>query len=159
MATTEAHLKATLRSDLTDAMRSKDELRTATIRMVLSALSVAEVAGKEHRELSDDEVLTVLRSEAKKRREAAEAFEQAGRQESAERERAEEQVIATYLPAQLDDDALAAIVSEEVQKAAANGKSGMAAMGMVMGAVKPRVGQQAEGGRVAAEVKRQLSGA
>lgn len=157
MATTEAHLKATLRSDLTDAMRAKDELRTATLRMVLTAVNVAEVAGKEARQLSDDEVLGVLRSEAKKRREAAEAFAQAGRADSAERERAEEQVIAGYLPAQLDDEALAALVSEEVARAATEGKTGMAAMGTVMGAVKPRVGQLAEGGRVAAEVRRQLS--
>ncbi len=158
MATTEAHLKATLRGDLTDAIRSRDELRTATLRMVLSAISVAEVSGTAARELSDDEVQAVLRSEAKKRREASEAFAQAGRTESAERERSEEQVIASYLPAQMDDDTLAAVVAEEVAKAADAGKTGMGAMGAVMAGVRPRVGQLAEGGRVAAEVKRQLAG-
>jgi uncharacterized protein YqeY len=158
MATTEAHLKDRLRTDLTEAIRGRDELRTATLRMVLTAIQVAEVAGTSARELSDDEVQAVLRSEAKKRREASEAFAQAGRAASAEREQAEEQVIADYLPTQMHDDTLAAIVAEEVAKAADAGKTGMAAMGAVMGGVRPRVGQLAEGGRVAAEVKRQLGG-
>jgi uncharacterized protein YqeY len=158
MATTEAHLKDRLRTDLTEAIRGRDELRTATLRMVLTAIQVAEVAGTSARQLSDDEVQAVLRSEAKKRREASEAFAQAGRAASAEREQAEEQVIADYLPTQMDDDTLAAIVAEEVAKAADAGKTGMAAMGAVMGGVRPRVGQLAEGGRVAAEVKRQLGG-
>jgi uncharacterized protein YqeY len=158
MATTEAHLKDRLRTDLTEAMRGRDELRTATLRMVLTAIQVAEVAGTSARKLSDDEVQAVLRSEAKKRREASEAFAQAGRAASAEREQAEEQVITDYLPAQMDDDTLAVIVAEEVAKAADAGKTGMAAMGAVMGGVRPRVGQLAEGGRVAAEVKRQLGG-
>ncbi|GAB2693022.1 GatB/YqeY domain-containing protein [Thalassiella azotivora] len=157
MVTTEAHLKDRMRADLTEAIRGRDELTAATLRMVLTAVQVAEVAGSEARQLSDDEVQAVLRSEAKKRREAAEAFAGAGRAESAERERAEEQVIERYLPAQMDDGTLAALVAEEVAKAAEAGRTGMAAMGSVMGAVKPRVGQQAEGGRVAAEVRRQLA--
>jgi uncharacterized protein len=157
MTTTEAHLKDTLRADLTQAIRKRDELRTATLRMVLTAIQVAEVSGKSARQLSDDEVLSVLRAEAKKRREAAEAFAQAGRPEGAQRERAEEQVIDAYLPAQMDDDTLAALVAEEISKAAGAGKSGPAAIGAVMAGVRPRVGPLAEGGRVAAEVKRQLS--
>jgi hypothetical protein len=116
------------------------------------------VAGSQARTLDDEEVLAVLRTEAKKRREAAEAFDGAGRAERAERERAEEQVIASYLPAQLSDEEVSAIVAEEVAAAAAAGAAGMGAMGRVMGAVRPRVGQRAEGGRVAAEVRRQLQG-
>ena len=151
-----AGTKETLRSDLTAAMRGRDELRTATLRLALTAVKSAEVSGTSARELTDDEVLAVLRTEAKKRREAAEAFDGAGRADRAERERAEEGVIAGYLPAQLSDDDLRALVAEEVTAAAGRGQSGMAAMGAVMGAVRPRVGQLAEGGRVAAEVRRQL---
>jgi uncharacterized protein YqeY len=151
-------LKDRMQADLTEAIRGRDELRAATLRMVLTAVKSAEVAGTQARTLDDEEVLTVLRTEAKKRREAAEAFDGAGRADRAERERAEEQVIATYLPAQLSDDEIALIVAEEVAAAAAAGASGMGAMGRVMGAVRPRVGQRAEGGRVAAEVRRQLQG-
>ena len=151
-----ADLPARLQADLTASMRARDELRTTTLRSVLTAVRTAEVAGTSARRLSDDEVLVVLRSEAKKRRESATAFGEAGRAERAEREAAEEGVIAAYLPAQLDDDALAALVAEEVAAAAASGRTGPGAMGSVMGAVRPRVGQLAEGGRVAAEVRRQL---
>jgi uncharacterized protein YqeY len=146
-------LKDRLRTDLTTAMKGRDELSTATLRMVLSAVSAEEVAGKEARELSDDDVMAVLRREAKKRREAAEAFAGAGRGEQAERERAEEGVIATYLPAQLADADLAAIVADVVTS---TGASGMKDMGKVMGAVQGKVAGRAEGGRVAAEVRRQL---
>ena len=150
-----AELKDRLRADLTTAMKGRDELGTATLRMVLSAVTAEEVAGKEARELTDDDVMAVLRREAKKRREAAEAFAGAGRAEQAERERAEEGVIAAYLPAQLDDADLAAIVADVVT---ATGASGMKDMGRVMGAVQGPVAGRAEGGRVAAEVKRQLAG-
>ena len=146
-------LKDRLRTDLTTAMKGRDELSTATLRMVLSAVSAEEVAGKEARELSDDDVMAVLRREAKKRREAAEAFAGAGRAEQAERERAEEGVIATYLPAQLADADLAAIVADVVTS---TGAAGMKDMGKVMGAVQGKVAGRAEGGRVAAEVRRQL---
>ena len=148
-----AELKDRLRADLTTAMKGRDELGTATLRMVLSAVTAEEVAGKEARELTDDDVMAVLRREAKKRREAAEAFAGAGRAEQAERERAEEGVIATYLPAQLDDADLAAIVADVVTT---TGASGMKDMGRVMGAVQGAVAGRAEGGRVAAEVRRQL---
>jgi hypothetical protein len=146
-------LKDRLRIDLTTAMKARDELRTATLRMVLSAISAEEVSGKESRELTDDEVQAVLRREGKKRREAAEAFAGAGRAEQAERERAEGEVVAGYLPAQLEDADLVAIVADVVAR---TGASGMKDMGKVMGAVQGAVAGRAEGGRVAAEVRRQL---
>jgi hypothetical protein len=114
-------LKERLRADLTTAMKARDELRTATLRMVLSAVSAEEVSGKEARQLSDDEVQAVLRREAKKRREAAEAFSGAGRAEQAEREQAEGEVLADYLPAQLEDADLAAIVADVVTRTGAAG--------------------------------------
>ena len=146
-------LKDRLRTDLTTAMKARDELRTATLRMVLSAVTAEEVAGKAARELTDDDVQAVLRREAKKRREAAEAFAGAGRAEQAERERAEEGVLAAYLPAQLEDADLAALVADVVTR---TGASGMKDMGRVMGAAQAAVEGRAEGSRVAAEVRRQL---
>ena len=148
-----ADLKQRLRADLTAAMKSRDELRTATLRMVLTAVSAEEVAGAQARELSDDEVQAVLRREAKKRREAAEAFAAAGREEQAARERAEGDVLAGYLPAQLDDADLAGLVADVITT---TGASGMKDMGRVMGAAQASVAGRAEGGRVAAEVRRQL---
>ncbi len=150
-----ADLKERLRADLTGAMKSRDELRTATLRMVLTAVSAEEVSGTEARELTDDEVQAVLRREAKKRREAAEAFRSGGAEDRAARELAEEQVLAAYLPAQLSDDELAVLVAEAV---ASSGASGPGGMGAVMKAVGPRVAGRAEGGRVAAAVRAALSG-
>jgi hypothetical protein len=147
-------LKDRLHSDLTDAMRAKDDVRRATLRMVLTAVTNEEVAGKQARELSDDEVLKVLGRELKKRKEAASAFADAGHPDRAEAELAEAAVISAYLPAQLDDDELAAVVRESIAEL---GVSGPQAMGQVMKAVQPRVAGRAEGGRVAAEVKRQLA--
>ena len=147
-------LKQQLRDDLTTAMKARDELRTATLRMVLAAVSAEEVAGKAARELSDDEVQGVLRREAKKRREAAEAFGGAGRAEQATRELAEGEVLAVYLPAQLDDADLAAIVADAVT---GTGASGMKDMGRVMGAAQAVVAGRADGSRLAAEVRRQLA--
>jgi uncharacterized protein YqeY len=146
-------LKERLRADLTTAMKARDELRTATLRMVLTAVTAEEVSGKEARELTDDDVLGVLRREAKKRREAAEAFGSAGRAEQAAREIAEGEVLGDYLPAQLDDADLAAIVADAVTT---TGAAGMRDMGKVMGAVQGVVAGRADGGRVAAEVRRQL---
>jgi uncharacterized protein YqeY len=148
-----SELKDRLRTDLTTAMKGRDELTTATLRMVLSAVTAEEVSGKEARELTDDEVQAVLRREAKKRREAAEAFGGAGRAEQAERERAEEGVVAAYLPAQLEDADLTALVADVITT---TGATGMKDMGKVMGAVTGKVAGRAEGGRVAAEVRRQL---
>lgn len=146
-------LKERLQSDLTAAMKSRDELRSATLRMALTAITNEEVAGKKARILSDDEVLTVLTREAKKRREAAEAFDGAGRDELASRERAEGAVLAGYLPAQLSDDELADLVRAAIAETGADSPK---AMGQVMKALQPQVTGRAEGGRVAAEVRKQL---
>jgi uncharacterized protein YqeY len=149
-------LKDRLHADLTSGIRSRDEVVTATLRLVLTAVRTEEVAGDTARELSDADVLTVLGREAKKRREAAMAFENAGRPEKADRERAELAVLEGYLPTQVSDEDLSVIVAEEVAAAAASGASGISAMGRVMKAVQPRVAGRAQGGRVAAEVRRQL---
>ena len=146
-------LKEQLQSDLTAAMKARDELRAATLRMALTAVTNEEVAGKKARVLSDDEVLTVLTREAKKRREAAEAFDDAGRSELAGRERAEGEVLAGYLPAQLSDDELAELVRAAIAETGADNPK---AMGQVMKVAQPQVTGKAEGGRVAAEVRRQL---
>lgn len=147
-------LKATLHDDLTTAIKARDQLRSATLRLTLSAIGYEETAGDSARELSDDEVLKIITREVKKRRDAAEAFDKAGRADSAERERAEAEVLTAYLPAQLSDDELRTLVTEAVTE---TGASGMAGMGAVMKAVQPKVAGRAEGSRVAAEVKRQLS--
>ena len=152
-----AELKQQLQNDLTAAMRARDETERSTLRMILSAITNAEVAGSEAVTLSDDEVVAVLRSEAKKRSEAAEIYEGAGRAEQAALERAELVVIERYLPAAMDDDALAAIVTEEVASAAAAGTTGPKAMGVVVKAVRGRVGDQADGSRIAALVKAALA--
>jgi uncharacterized protein YqeY len=147
--------KARLEADLRSAMKARDELVTSTLRMALTAVRTAEVAGKEARELSEDEVLAVLTREAKKRREAAEAFANGGRAELAAKERAEEEVLAGYLPAQLSDEELAGIVRDALR---GGGFAGMASMGPAMKAAQAAVAGRAEGGRVAAEVRRQLAG-
>lgn len=152
-----ADLKQRLQSDLTEAIRSRDEVTAATLRMALTAIRSGEVAGTVARELSDDEVLAVLGKEGKKRREAATAFADAGRAEQSARELAELAVLEGYLPQQLSDDDLAALVTAAIADAAASGATGMAAMGRVMKAVQPQVAGRAEGGRIAAEVKRQLA--
>ncbi|MET8558942.1 GatB/YqeY domain-containing protein [Streptomyces sp. NPDC004959] len=151
-------LKSTLRDDLQTAIKARDELRSATLRLTLTAISKEEVSGTEARELSDEEVLQVLAKEAKKRREAADAFAQAGRTEQAEREQAEGEVLAHYLPRQLDDAELDRVVAEAVAEARANGAEGPKAMGQVMKIVGPKVKGLAEGGRVAAAVKKALAG-
>lgn len=148
-------LKDRLQADLTAAMKGRDELATATLRMVLTAVGTEQVAGKAARTLSDDDVLAVLRREAKKRREAATAFADGGRPDRAERELAEERVLAGYLPAQLSDDDLAALVRDTVAETGANGQQ---AMGTVMKAVGPKVAGRADGGRVAAAVRSALAG-
>jgi uncharacterized protein YqeY len=151
-----AELKNRLRADLVASMKARDELRTRTIRMALTSITNEEVAGATARELSDDEVVAVLTKEAKKRRDAAEAFDGAGRAERAAAERAEGEVLAGYLPAQLSDAELADIVAAAI---AETGASGMPAMGQVMKVVRPQVAGRADGGRVAAEVRRTLSAA
>ncbi|MGI5456622.1 GatB/YqeY domain-containing protein [Streptomyces sp. CA-249302] len=151
-------LKSKLQDDLNTAIKARDELRSSTLRLTLTAITKEEVAGKEKRELSDDEVLKVITKEAKKRREAADAFAQGGRAESAEREKAEGEVLAEYLPKQLSDEELDGIVAAAVEEAKAAGAEGPRAMGAVMKIVNPKVAGLAEGGRVAAVVKRLLAG-
>lgn len=147
-------LKARLRSDLNQAMKSRDELRTATLRMTLAAITTEEVAGAAARELSDDEVQRVITRETRKRREAADAFDQGGRAELAARERAEGAVLEGYLPKQLGDAELADLVRAAVIEANA---TELRELGAVMKLVQPRVAGRADGRRVSDEVRRQLS--
>jgi uncharacterized protein len=151
-----ADLKERLRADLTASMRDRDEVRTATIRMVLTAITNAEVAGAAARDLSDDEIIGVLSKEAKKRREAAEAFRDGGRRDSAEREDAEAGIIAEYLPTPLTCDELAALVDAAV---AETGASSLRDMGAVMKHLAPQVAGRADGRLVADTVKSRLAGA
>lgn len=148
-------LKDRLRTDLTAAIKARDEVRSSTIRMILTAVTNAEVAGSTAKELTDDEMLSVLATEAKKRREAAVAFEEGNRPEQAAKERAESAVIADYLPAQLSPEEIADIVAAAVEQVGAAG-AGPKAMGKVMGKVQPQVKGRADGAAVAAEVRRQL---
>jgi uncharacterized protein YqeY len=148
-------LKDRLRSDLTASMKARDTLRSSTLRMVLTSVTNAEVAGKTQRELSDEDVVGVLSTEAKKRREAAAAYAEAGRTESATKERAEADIIADYLPDQLDAGQISELVASAISSLGA-APEGMRAMGRVMAVVAPQVKGRAEGGVVAAEVRRQL---
>ena len=147
-------LKDRLRADLTASMKDRNEVRTRTLRIVLTEISKEEVSGTAARELDDAEVQRLLAREAKRRREAAEAFSDAGRADQATAELAEGEILAEYLPAQLDDAELASLVAGAI---AETGAAGPGAMGQVMKAVTPRVGGRAEGARVAAEVRRQLT--
>lgn len=150
-------LKNTIKNDLTTAMKAGDEVAKSTLRMALAAITNAEVAGDEAVELTDDEVVKVLQAEAKKRAEAAEVYEGAGRAEAAAKERAEAEVLARYLPAAMGDDELAGVVAEEVASAAAAGQTGMKAMGQVVKAVRARVGSSADGSKIADLVKSALA--
>jgi uncharacterized protein YqeY len=149
-------LKERLRSDLTEAIKDRDKVRSGTIRMVLTAITEAEVAGSEAVELSDQQVLDVVIKEAKKRREAEEAYANAGRTELAEKEHAESKVLADYLPRQLTEAEIAALVADAIATTGA-AELGMRAMGKVMANVTPETKGRADGSVVAAEVKRQLS--
>ena len=148
-------LKEQLQSDLTAAMRARDQVGASTLRMALTAVTTEEVSGTQHRELTDDDVLKVLTKEAKKRREAATAYTGAGRAELAAQEEAELAVLEGYLPQQLSDEELDGIVREAV---ASSGASGMSQMGLAMKAANAAVAGRAEGGRVAAVVRKVLAG-
>ncbi len=154
-----AELKTRLKNDLTAAMKARETVTAGALRMALTAVTTEEVSGKQARELTDDEVVKVLTREAKKRKEAAEAFAGAGRAEKAELERAELAILEAYLPAQLDDAELASIVDKAVEAVAAQlGETpGQKQMGQVMKAVNAEVAGRAEGGRIAAAVKSKLS--
>ncbi|MBO3745841.1 GatB/YqeY domain-containing protein [Streptosporangiaceae bacterium NEAU-GS5] len=147
-------LKDKLKSDLSTSMKARDDVRVRTIRMALAAINVEEVAGKVARELSDDEVVKVLTKEAKKRKEASEAFANAGRAQQAQAELDEQAVLEEYLPAQLSDEELGRLVDEAI---AESGASGPKAMGQVMKVLNPKVAGRAEGGRVAQLVRARLA--
>jgi uncharacterized protein YqeY len=148
-------LKETLKSDLTEAIRSSNKVVSGTIRMVLTAITNEEVSGKEARVLSDEEIITVLSREAKKRREAAEEFAKAGRTDRAAEEKAEGEVIAKYLPAQLSEDDIKKLIADAV---ASTGAAGPIDMGKVMGVIKPKIAGKADGGLVSSLVKAALAG-
>ena len=148
-------LKEKLQNDLTEAMRARDEVRSSTIRMVLTAIKNEEVSGKEARDLSDAEVITVLSREAKKRREAAEAFDQAGAADRAANEKAEGVIIAEYLPAQLSESEIKEIIAAAI---AESGATGPQQMGQVMKLIQPKIAGRADGGIVSSLVKAALSG-
>ena len=146
-------LKETIKADLTTAMKARDEMTTSTLRMVLAAITNAEVAGDQAVTLDDNQTVAVLQSEAKKRAEAAQIYADAGRTEAATKEKAELAVIERYLPAAMSDDELNAIIADEVAKAKAAGAEGGKAMGAVVKAVRERAGSSADGSRIAAAVK------
>ncbi len=148
-------LKEVLQSDLTEAIRSRDELKSGTIRMVLTAITNEEVSGKTARTLTEPEIITVLSREAKKRREAAEAFSEGGRPDRAEREKLEGEFIITYLPAQLSEEEIKNLIQEAISE---SGASGPAGMGQVMKIVSPKIAGKADGGTVSALVKAALTG-
>ena len=148
-------IKETLRADLTEAIRGRNEITSSTIRMVLTAIKNEEVSGKEARELSDSEVITVLSREAKKRREAAEAYEQAGAKDRAANEKAEGLIIAEYLPAQLSEQEIKDLIAAAITE---TGAAGAQQMGLVMKSIQPKIAGRADGGLVSSLVKAALSG-
>lgn len=150
-------LKDTIKADLTTAMKSREEATTSTLRMVLAAITNAEVAGDEAVTLDDNQIIGVLQAEAKKRAEAAQIYADAGRNEAAAKERAELAIIERYLPAAMGEDELNAIIAEEVAKAKSSGAEGGKAMGLVVKAVRERAGSGADGARIAAAVKAALN--
>jgi uncharacterized protein YqeY len=150
-------LKAQLKADLTTSIKARDELTSSTLRMVLTAITNEEVSGKESKVLTDEEVLTVLAREGKKRRESFVAYTDANRPELAARENAELEVISLYLPEQLSDAEVEAIVASAVEQISGNGVTGGAAIGAVMKIVQPQVKGRADGGVVASLVKQALN--
>ena len=147
-------LKEKLQTDLTQAIRSRDEVQSGTIRMLLAAITNEEVAGKAAKVLSDAEIITVLSREAKKRREAVEAYTQANREDLANKEKAEAAVIAQYLPKQLSEDEIKKLIQEAIASTGAVGPSGM---GLVMKQLQPKIAGKADGGLVSALVKAALA--
>jgi len=148
-------LKEKLQSDLTESMRNRDEIRSSTLRMILTAIKNEEVSGKEARELSDAELITVLSRESKKRREAAEAFDQAGAKDRADTERAEGLIIAEYLPKQLSEAEVKDLIDSAIKETGANST---AQMGLVMKSLQPKIAGKADGALVSSLVKAALAG-
>ena len=149
-----SELKDRLKSDLTASMKAREKVRTATLRMVLAAISTEEASGSTQRSLSDDEVTKLLVRETKKRREAAEAFDKGGRVDDAANERAESEILSDYLPKPLTDEEISQVIAAAITE---TGASGMKEMGKVMKVVNPQVAGRADGARVAAEVKSRLA--
>ena len=147
-------LKEKLQTDLTSSMRNRDEVRSSTIRMILTSIKNEEVSGKEVRELNESELITVLSREAKKRREAAEAFDQAGARDRAETERAEGAIIAEYLPKQLTEDEVKELIESAIKETGANSP---AQMGLVMKNLQPKIAGKADGALVSSSVKASLA--
>ncbi|WP_344218059.1 GatB/YqeY domain-containing protein [Kribbella sancticallisti] len=150
-----SEMKQRLHDDMTAALKARDDLRKSTLRMALTAVTKQEVAGKEARALSDAEVIEVLTAEAKKRRESVTAYRDAGRTELADKEQAEADILAEYLPEQLTAEEITALVTETIAATGA-AELGPRGIGKVMGALQPKVKGKADGGTVSAEVKRQL---
>jgi uncharacterized protein len=148
-------LKETLQSDLTEAIRARDELKSGTIRMILTAITMEEVSGKEARTLSDSDIITVLSRESKKRKEAAEAYADAGRVDRAEREKVEGEIIALYLPTQLSLEEIKQMITDAISETGAVGPAGM---GQVMKIISPKIAGKADGGTVSGLVKAALTG-
>ncbi|GAA1651828.1 GatB/YqeY domain-containing protein [Kribbella alba] len=157
MVMSNSEMKQRLHDDMTAALKARDEIRKSTLRMALTAVTKAEVAGKEARELSDPEIMEVLTAEAKKRRESVTAYRDAGRDELADKEQAEADILAEYLPEQLTAEEIAALVTDTIEATGA-AELGPRGIGKVMGALQPKVKGKADGGAVSAEVKRQLAG-
>lgn len=155
---TESQLKSKIKSALTEAMKARDEVALSALRQALSAIAVAETAGDEVVQLTDDAVIAVLVVEARKHHETADGFVAAGRPEKVERALAEAAVIEVYLPAAMTDDELTRVVGEEIASAAAAGMEGMKAMGKVIAAVRAQAGPTADGAKIAAMVKSALAG-
>jgi uncharacterized protein YqeY len=148
-------LKETLQGDLTEAIRARDDLKSGTIRMILTAITMEEVSGREARTLSDFEIITVLSRESKKRKEAAEAYADAGRVDRAEREKAEGEIIALYLPTQLSLEEIKQMITDAISETGAVGPAGM---GQVMKIISPKIAGKADGGTVSGLVKAVLMG-
>ena len=147
-------LKEKLQADLTDAIRSRNEVVSGTVRMLLAAITNEEVAGKAAKVLTDAEIITVLSREAKKRREAVEAYTQAKRDDLASKEKAEAAVIANYLPEQLSEDEIKKLIQAAITE---TGAAGPAGMGLVMKVLQPKIAGKADGGVVSGLVKTALA--
>ena len=147
-------LKEKLQADLTDAIRARDEVKSGTVRILLAAMTNEEVAGKAAKVLTDAEIITVLSREAKKRREAVDAYTQAKRDDLANKEKAEGVIIAQYLPEQLSEESIKKMITEAIAETNASGPAGM---GLVMKALQPKIAGKADGGLVSSLVKAALS--
>lgn len=150
-------LKTQLQSDLTLSIKAKDSLVSGTLRLALSAITTEEVSGKQARELSDAEIVNILIKESKKRKEAAEAFADANRQELADKELAEQKVLEKYLPTALTEAEVGEIIKAAIEEAAAAGNSGIKAMGAVMKIVQPKTAGRFDGSQIASKVKNALT--